>query len=61
MAEVANGGGKQYTMNYKYRFSKRTYAYTWAARLKADSAATIEGSPPGGKATSFGFGLQHNF
>jgi predicted porin len=61
VAEVSNGGGKQYSLNYKHGLSKRTYVYTWAARLKADAAATIEGSNAGGKATSMGFGIQHNF
>ena len=60
VTEVADGGAKQYSLSYKYGFSKRTYAYTWAARVKAESAASIYGST-GGKATSVGFGVQHNF
>ena len=61
IAEVTNGGGKAYSMSYKYGFSKRTFAYTWAARVVADSGASVEGGPKGNKATSLGFGLQHNF
>jgi predicted porin len=61
VTEVANGGGKHYTASYKYGFSKRTFVYTWAARVNADDGATIEGGPRGGKATSLGFGVQHNF
>jgi predicted porin len=61
VTEVPNGGGKAYSASYKYGFSKRTFVYTWAARVNADSAASIEGGPPGGKATSLGFGVQHNF
>ena len=61
VTEVANGGGKAYSVSYKYGFSKRTYAYAWAARVKADSAASVGGGPAGNKATSLGFGLQHNF
>jgi predicted porin len=61
IAEVSNGGGKHYSVSYKYGFSKRTYAYAWAAQVDADDGARIEGGPFGGKATSLGFGLQHNF
>ena len=61
VAEVPDGGGKQYSVSYLYNFSKRTHVYTWGAQLKADAGATIEGSPKGGKATAFGFGVRHNF
>jgi predicted porin len=61
ISEVENGGGKHYSVSYKYGFSKRTYAYAWAAQVKAEDGARIEGGPLGGKATSLGFGLQHNF
>jgi predicted porin len=55
------GGGKQYTMSYKYGFSKRTYVYGFAARVNAESGIGIEGGPVGGRATAVGFGVQHNF
>ena len=61
IAEVDDGGGKAYSVSYKYGFSRRTYAYAWAAHVKAEQGARIEGGPLGGKATSLGFGLQHNF
>ena len=61
ISEVDNGGGKHWSVSYKYGFSKRTYAYTWATQVKADDGARIEGGPLGGRATAVGFGLQHNF
>jgi len=63
VVEVENGGGQQYSMSYKYGFSKRTYAYGWIAMLAADDAARTltTAAPLGGEAKSFGFGLQHNF
>ena len=63
VTEVQNGGGKQYSVSYKYGFSKRTYVYTWAAQIKADSDAQVLDSraPKGGKVTAVGFGIQHNF
>jgi predicted porin len=61
VAEVTNGGGKAYSVSYMYGFSKRTYVYGWAARVNADNGARIEGGPLGGKATSLGFGVRHNF
>jgi len=63
VTEFQNGGGQQASISYKYGFSKRTYAYTWLAQLNADSEAKAISSaaPFGGKARSFGFGLQHNF
>jgi len=61
VTEVQNGGGKHYTASYKYGFSKRTYVYGWAAVVKADDGASIEGGPKGGKANVVGFGVQHNF
>jgi predicted porin len=61
ITEVANGGGKHYTVSFEHKFSKRTSALAWAARVNADSAASIEGGPPGGKATAVGFGVKHDF
>jgi predicted porin len=61
IAEVSNGGGRAYSASYKYGFSKRTYVYGWAAQVRADDGARIEGGPLGGRATSVGFGVQHNF
>ena len=61
VTEVPDGGGKHYTASYKHGFSKRTYVYTWAARVNADDGASIEGGPKGGKVTALGFGVQHNF
>lgn len=61
VTELAQGGGKAYSLSYKYGFSKRTYVYTWAAVVKADNQASIEGGPLGGKANVVGFGIQHNF
>ena len=63
VTEIDEGGGKQYSVSYKYGFSKRTYAFAYAAQLKAENQARpLSGSAPlGGKATGFGFGLQHNF
>jgi predicted porin len=61
IAEVDDGGGKHYSVSYKYGFSKRTYAYVFGAHVKAENGARIEGGPLGGKATALGFGLQHNF
>jgi predicted porin len=61
ISEVEDGGGKHYSVSYKYGFSKRTYAYAWAAQVKAENGARIEGGPLGGRATSIGFGVQHNF
>jgi predicted porin len=61
IAEVDDGGGKAYSVSYKYGFSKRTYVYAWGAQVKAENGARIEGGPLGGRATSIGFGVQHNF
>jgi len=61
ISEVDNGGGKAYSVSYKYGFSKRTYAYAFGGQVSADDGARIEGSPLGGRATFVGFGLQHNF
>jgi predicted porin len=61
VAEVEDGGGKHYSVSYQHYLSKRTQVYTWAARVNADEGATIEGGPKGGKATSVGFGIRHNF
>ena len=61
VTEVPDGGGRQYTTSYRYNLSKRTFAFAWAARVQAGDGATIEGSPKGGKATSLGFGMGHNF
>ena len=61
ISEVDNGGGRHWSVSYKYGFSKRTYVYGWAAQVRADDGARIEGGPLGGKATSLGFGMQHNF
>jgi predicted porin len=63
VTEVQNGGGKQYTASYWYFLSKRTSVYTWAARIKADSGATvIDGRAPlGGKVTAVGFGTRVDF
>jgi len=58
---IEGGGGKHYSVSYKYGFSKRTYVYAWAAQVKAESEARIEGGPFGGKANVMGFGMQHNF
>jgi predicted porin len=53
----------RYSVSYKYGFSKRTYVYTWAAQIKADSDAQVLDSraPKGGRVTAVGFGIQHNF
>jgi predicted porin len=59
--EIANGGGKAYSVTYKYGFSKRTYVFAFGAQVRADSEARIEGGPFNGRATAFGFGVQHNF
>lgn len=61
VTEIGNGGGKAYSLTYKYGLSKRTFVYGFGARVKADSGATIEGSKTGATATSLGFGVQHNF
>ena len=63
VTEIDEGGGKQYSVSYKYGFSKRTYAFAYAAQLKAENQARplSVSAPLGGKATGFGFGLQHNF
>jgi len=62
VSEFDNAGGKQYSVSYKYGFSKRTYAYTWAAQLKPESGGfAVSGAQAGRKATGIGFGLQHNF
>lgn len=61
VTEIADGGGKAYSVSYKYGFSKRTYVFGFAARVKAESGARIEGGPLGGTATAVGFGVQHNF
>ena len=77
VTEIQNGGGKAYSMSYKYGFSKRTYVYGFGARVKADSCAAIESIVPiytaatascaarpagsASTATAFGFGIQHNF
>ncbi|MFS8087283.1 MAG: porin, partial [Acidobacteriota bacterium] len=60
VTEVANGGGKSYSVSYWHFLSKRTSAYTWAARVDAEDEATVYGAK-GGRATSFGFGLRHDF
>src|SRR5258708_33171199 len=54
ITEVTNGGGRHYTMSYKYGFSKRTYAFAFAAQVRADDGARIEGGPLGGRATAVG-------
>jgi predicted porin len=77
ITEVKEGGGKAYSMSYRYGFSKRTYVYGFGAQVKADQCAAIESIVPtynaatqscaarpagsAGKATAFGFGVQHNF
>lgn len=61
IAEVSNGGGRAYSASYMYGFSKRTYVFAWGAQVRADDGATIEGGPKGGRATSVGFGVRHNF
>jgi predicted porin len=61
VTEVNEGGGRHYTVSYKYGFSKRTYVYAWGAQVRADDKASIEGGPLGGRATAVGFGVQHNF
>ena len=77
VTEVVNGGGKAYSMSYKYGFSKRTFVYGFGARVKADQCAAIESAVPvytaatgscaarvagsASTATAFGFGVQHNF
>ena len=74
---INNGGGKAYSMSYKFGFSKRTFVYGFGARVKADGCAAIESivpaynattascsARPAGSAetaTAFGFGVQHNF
>ena len=77
VTEINNGGGKAYSMSYKFGFSKRTFVYGFGARVKADGCAAIESivpaynattascaARPAGSsetATAFGFGVQHNF
>ena len=61
ITEIDEGGGKAYSVSYMYGFSKRTYLFGFAARVKAENAARIEGGPFGGTATSVGFGVRHNF
>lgn len=61
VVEIDEGGGKAYSISYQYGFSKRTYLFGFAAKVKAENAARIEGGPFGGDATAVGFGIRHNF
>ena len=63
VTEIDEGGGKQYSVSYRYNLSKRTFAFAYAAQLKAENQARAltGGAPLGGKATGFGFGMGHNF